>query len=153
MAMYEFNPEDAERFAMQMGIPVRKHGRELIFKKCPYCGAYSKDKEKFSINLVNGQFQCFRASCHAKGNMITLAKDFNFSLGNEADEYYRGTRRFKNIARKEKPKSKPAAVAYMESRGISEEVTNRYNLTVQKEHENVLVFPFYDEKGILQFVK
>ena len=153
MAMYEFNPDDAQRFAMHVGIPVRMHGRELIFKKCPYCGGYSKDKEKFSINLASGQFQCFRASCHAKGNMITLAKDFNFSLGNEADEYYRGTRRFKNIAGREKPKSKPAAVAYMESRGISEEVTNRYNLTVQKEHENVLVFPFYDEYEQLQFVK
>ena len=82
-----------------------------------------------------------------------LAKDFNFSLGNEADEYYRGTKRFKNIADREKPKPKPAAVAYMESRGISEETTNRYNLTVQREHENVLVFPFYDENDQLQFVK
>lgn len=153
MAMYEFNPDDADRFAMQIGIPVRRHGRELIFKKCPYCGAYSKDKEKFSINLMTGQFQCFRASCNAKGNMITLAKDFNFSLGNEADEYYRGSKRFKNIAGREKPKPKPAAVAYMESRGISEEITNRYNLTVQREHENVLVFPFYDENDQLQFVK
>ena len=40
MAMYEFNPDDADRFAIQIGIPVRRHGRELIFKKCPYCGAY-----------------------------------------------------------------------------------------------------------------
>ncbi|MBR1634103.1 MAG: AAA family ATPase [Lachnospiraceae bacterium] len=153
MAMYEFNPDDAERFAMQVGIPARRHGRELIFKKCPYCGAYSKDRDKFSINLATGQFQCFRASCQAKGNMITLAKDFNFSLGTEADEYYRGVRRFKNISGHKKPETKPAAVAYMESRGISEEVTNRYNLTVQREHENVLVFPFYDEQDQLQFVK
>lgn len=153
MAMYEFNPDDAERFAMQVGIPARRHGRELIFKKCPYCGAYSKDKDKFSINLATGQFQCFRASWQVKGNMITLAKDFNFSLGTEADEYYRGVRRFKNISGHKKPEPKPAAVAYMESRGISEEVTNRYNLTVQREHENVLVFPFYDEQDQLQFVK
>lgn len=41
----------------------------------------------------------------------------------------------------------------MESRGISEEVTNRYNITVQREHENILVFPFYDERDQLQFVK
>lgn len=153
MGMYEFDPEDAERFAHQVGIPVRKHGRELIFKKCPYCGAYSKDKDKFSINLATGQFQCFRASCHAKGNMITLSKDFNFCLGNDADEYYREIRKFKNITKHEKPIPKPAAVAYMESRGISEEITNRYNLTVQREHENVLVFPFYDEKDQLRFVK
>lgn len=153
MAMYEFNPDDADRFAMQEGIPARRHGRELIFQKCPYCGAYSRDKDKFSINLTTGQFQCFRASCQAKGNMITLSKDFNFSLGNEADEYFRETRRFRNISKTEKPITKPAAVAYMASRGISEEVTNSYHLTVQRDHENVLVFPFYDEDGILQFVK
>jgi twinkle protein len=153
MAIYKFSPDDAERFAIQVGIPVRRHGEELILKKCPYCGSYSEDKEKFSINLITGQFYCFRASCHAKGNMITLAKDFNFSLGGEADEYYRGTKRFKNIAGKEKPVTKPAAVAYMERRGISEEVTKRYNLTVQSKNENVLVFPFYDENDQLQFVK
>ena len=65
MGMYEFSPDDADRFAMHVGIPARKHGRELIFKKCPYCGAFSSDKEKFSINLQTGQFQCFRASCGA----------------------------------------------------------------------------------------
>ena len=37
MAMYEFTPDDADRFAMQIGIPVRRDVRELIFKKCPYC--------------------------------------------------------------------------------------------------------------------
>lgn len=117
MALYEFNPDDADRFALQVGIPARKHGRELIFKKCPYCRAYSRDKDKFSINLTTGQFQCFRASCQAKGNMITLAKDFNFSLGNEADEYYRGIRKFKNISGRKKSTSKPAVVAFMEKRG------------------------------------
>lgn len=153
MGMYEFSPDDADRFAMHVGIPARKHGRELIFKKCPYCGAFSSDKEKFSINLQTGQFQCFRASCGAKGNMITLSKDYNFSLGNDADEYYRGVRRFRNISKAEKPVPKPAAVAYMLSRGISEEVTNSYHLTIQRDHDNVLVFPFYDDTGTLQFVK
>ncbi len=153
MGMYEFSPDDADRFAMHVGIPARKHGRELIFKKCPYCGAYSKDKEKFSINLQTGQFQCFRASCGAKGNMITLSKDYNFSLGNDADEYYRGIRRFRTLPKAEKPVPKPAAVEYMLSRGISEEVTNSYHLTVQRDHDNVLVFPFYDDEGTLQFVK
>ena len=41
----------------------------------------------------------------------------------------------------------------MESRGISEEVAKEYEITVQTDKPNILVFPFYDEKGILQFVK
>lgn len=38
-------------------------------------------------------------------------------------------------------------------RGISEETVKRFEITVQTEHENVLVFPFFDEKGRMQFVK
>ena len=42
----------------------------------------------FSINLKTGQFKCLRASCGVSGNMITLQKDFDFSLGTQIDEYY-----------------------------------------------------------------
>ena len=41
----------------------------------------------------------------------------------------------------------------LESRGISSETAKQYEITVQNGHENVLVFPFYDEKGKMQFVK
>ena len=41
----------------------------------------------------------------------------------------------------------------MESRGISEAVAKKYEITTQNDHENILVFPFYDEKGTLQFIK
>ena len=41
----------------------------------------------------------------------------------------------------------------MESRGISAEITKRYEITVQKENDNILVFPFKDENDNLQFVK
>ncbi len=62
-------------------------------------------------------------------------------------------KRFRNIHRKEKLQTKPAAVSYLESRGISSEVTERYSITTQRDHDNILVFPFYDENNILQFVK
>lgn len=155
MNIYNFKEEDAFRFSNEIGATAKKRGKELRFKLCPYClgGNSGKDHGTFSISLDTGQFKCLRSSCNAHGNMITLAKDFDFSLGTEVDEYYNGYRRFRNIHRKEKPTPKPAAVAYMESRGISEAVTKRYNITVQTDHENILVFPFYDENNILQFVK
>lgn len=154
MGIYEFDRDDAIRFASEGGYSARQTRDELQFTLCPYChGGKGKDKGTFSINLKTGQFLCMRASCNARGNMITLSKDFDFSLGTEADEYYSPKKRFRNIHRKERAETKPAAIKYLESRGISRKVAEEYNITVQKGHENILVFPFYDENNILQFAK
>lgn len=154
--VYEFNPDDAYNFARHVGIEVKEHGGELFFKTCPYCKprATRGNVRTFSINLKTGQFKCLRASCGISGNMVTLSKDFDFSLGNEVDEYYRPKKRYKRLKQpKEAIKPKPEAIQYLESRGISEEVAKKYEITVQTSHPNILVFPFYDEKGVLEFVK
>lgn len=152
--MYEFRPEDAERFASENGFRTRRTRKELIFTKCPYCGNTSRnDKEKFAINLRTGQFNCFRASCGAKGNMITLARDFNFSLGDQEDSYYRigPQRHYRRFKKPEKIESKDDALEYMKSRGISEEICRKYQITSNTEGN--IVFPFFDEKEELWFVK
>ena len=154
--VYEFNPDDAYNFARHVGIEVKEHGGELFFKTCPYCKprATRGNVRTFSINLKTGQFKCLRASCGISGNMVTLSKDFDFSLGNEVDEYYRPNKKYKRLKQpKEAIKPKPEAIQYLESRGISEEVAKKYEITVQTSHPTILVFPFYDEKGVLQFVK
>ena len=151
--IYEFKVEDAERFAREQGFRIRRYGDELRFNKCPYCRNNTDDKNTFAINAKTGAFNCLRASCGAKGNMITLSRDFDFSLGTEVDEYYNGRRRFRNIHRREAIVIKPEAVSYLESRGISQAVTEKYQITTQKKHDNILVFPFFDENSILQFVK
>lgn len=155
MGIYEFQKDDAFRFVQEIGARGKQRGDELQLDRCPYClgGKNGKDRGTFSINLSTGQFKCLRESCGAHGNMITLSKDFDFSLGTEVDEYYSSRKHFRKIHRKEKPETKPAAVAYMESRGISEGITNRYNITVRNDNDGILVFPFYDENEILQFVK
>lgn len=151
---YEFKEDDAKNFASHVGIVTHSKGNELIFKKCPYCKGSGKDEKTFSINLKTGQYKCFRDSCGAQGNMITLARDFDFSLGNEIDEYYAPKKMFKKLTSpKDKIVPKQEAISYLESRGISKETASRYEITVQTENKNVLVFPFYDEKGLLQFVK
>lgn len=155
---YKFDPDDAWRFAREQGIPARTRGNnELIFAKCPYCGAFSNDKEKFSISLKTGQFNCLRASCGVKGNMLTLAKDFTFSLGRDIDEYYktsvsRDYHTFPKLKAPIEPKS--MALEYMKGRGISEEVCRKYQITSGKVNEKeVIVFPFIDDKGDIQFAK
>lgn len=154
--VYEFQAEDAYAFANHVHAEAKEHGGELFFKLCPYCKPKStKDNIKsFSINLETGQFKCLRASCGVQGNMLTLSRDFDFSLGSEVDEYYRPKRQFRKLKTPKEPiQPKPEAIAYLVKRKISEEVIKEYQLTVQTEHPNILVFPFFDENSIMQFVK
>ena len=151
--LYEFKEADAYAFARHIGIRAKQRGHNLHFQTCPYCRSV-KDKETFAIDLETGQFKCLRASCGVSGNMIQLSRDFDFSLGYVVDEYYRPKKRYRRLPTPKEPIiPKDKAVAYLESRGISAEVAKRYEITVHARHENTLVFPFFDEKGILQTIK
>lgn len=155
-APYEFKPSDAYDFARHVGILCKERGDELFFKTCPYCKprATRGNVNTFSINLKTGQHKCLRASCGVSGNMITLARDFDFSLGTEIDEYYAPKKKYRELPQPKEPViPKPEALQYLESRGISEEVAKKYEITVQTKNPNILVFPFYDERGKLKFVK
>jgi len=150
---YEFKESDAWDFARFLGSEVKERGRELTFRTCPYChgGDRGKDKDTFSINLDNGAHLCLRSTCNAHGNMITLARDFGFKLAGLEERPVKKYRTFKTPDKPLIPK--PAAIAYLESRGISEEIGKKYEITVKNGQDNVLVFPFYDEQGKLQFIK
>ena len=158
MSYYEFKESDAWDFSRSSGIAAKQKGEELQFLSCPYCrGGRNGDKGTFSINLRTGQFKCLHSSCSVSGNMVTLAKDFDwFSLGRDVDAYYKAGNRhkYRRFQKKTEPiKPKPAAVTYLESRGISSGTTEKYQITVQTKNENVLVFPFLDAAGVMQFVK
>lgn len=155
MGLYEFNPDDAYRFAKQAGAETWKKGDELNFKFCPYChGGSNHDKGTFSISLMTGQFKCLRASCGATGNMLTLHKDFDFDLGSDISEYERPKYSWRKFKRPEKPfESDDKAIQYLTSRKISEDVVRRYEIKTDKRDDNKLVFPFYDDAGDLVFVK
>ena len=154
MGPYEFKPQDAWDFAKHVGIKCFERNGELHFKECPYCKGMSSDKKTFAISLKTGQFKCLRDSCGASGNMWTLATDFDFSLGSINDEYYRPKKEFKSFKKPDSPiVPKDPAIRYLKSRGISEEVAKKYQITVQKDHDNVLVIPFFDEKGNMPFIK
>ena len=144
--MYDFKSKDVFDFASFIGAETKQKGNELFFKYCPQCHGGGTDKDTFSVNLQNGAFKCFRASCDYHGHFVELARDFGYKLEDEQERKYR---------RLPQPKieSKPKAIEYLESRGISEEVARRYKITTQTHNDNVLVFPFYDDQNVLQFVK
>lgn len=151
--MYVFKPSDAEEFARFMGIQARNRNGQLHFKKCPYCGNNTNDKNTFAISLKTGQFKCLRSSCGVSGNMLTLAQDFNFSLGSEVDEYYNPKKEFKKFNAPEAIVSKDPAVQYLLNRGISEGITKRYEVTVMNGNSKILVFPFRNQTGEMLFIK
>ena len=155
MGLYEFRKEDAERFARDIGIRATKRGNELVFERCPYCRP-EKDKNTFSISLQTGMFECKRAKCSVRGNMITLSRDFNFSLGRDVDAYYRTVDFSKKQFRKfvaEHIETKDRAVEYLTGRGIFSEIVKKYEITMSEKQPDVMVFPFRDEAGELQFFK
>ena len=154
MSLYTFDRNDAYRFAQFMGISTRERGDELIFEYCPYCQGQTRKKEKFSINLDKGVFNCFRASCGKHGNMIDLADFFDFSLNEDVDRFLkRGdwANRYKPLAGKKPVVVKDEAVKYLTHRGISEDIVRKYEVTVNDRGN--LCFPFRDTTGNIWFIK
>lgn len=154
--MYEFKERDAYRFSQHVGITAQTRNGQLHFYKCPYCNGSKNNgnPDCFAIDLKTGMFKCLRASCGVTGNMITLSRDFDFSLGTETDEYYRPRKKYRKLPTPKEPYvPKDPAIRYLESRGVSGETAHKYEITVQNKNENILVFPFYDDRGVLQFVK
>ena len=144
--MYEFKRSDVFDFGYFIGAETKEKGNELFFKYCPRCHGGGDDKYTFSVNLQNGAFKCFRASCDYHGHFVELARDFGFRLEDNSQKKYR------KLPQK-KIETKPKAIEYLESRGIPAEVARKYNITTRKDNDKILVFPFYDAQGVLQFVK
>ena len=145
---YEFDKNDAYGFARSICADTHEKGDELFFRLCPKCkgGDRHQDKDTFSINLKTGVFKCFRSSCDYHGHFVELARDFDYDLGFGEKRVYRNLPQKPVVVR-------DGAIEYMASRGISAEVCRRYELTTRTDNKNILVFPFYDEAGTLQFVK
>ena len=147
---YELKREDIYGLAGKLNAITKTKGLELFFTYCPYCGGgSSKDKNTFSINLETGKFKCFRSGCGKQGHFVQMARDFGYPL--EFTGQFR-QRNYKKLPQTE-VEVRPSAVEYLGSRGISPAIVERYKITSWKNRDSVIVFPFYDEDGILQFVK
>lgn len=136
---YEFKRSDVYGLASALGAETHERGEELFFRWCPYCKGGGHDKNTFSVNLENGTFKCFRAGCGAQGHLVQLARDFGYPL-----EFEDGRKKKYRTLPQRPVKVTNPAVRYLESRGISRAVTERYRITTQRGHDNILVFPFTD---------
>lgn len=147
---YELKQSDILDLAHTLDGRTRQKGDELFFQYCPYChGGQSRDKNTFSVNLQTGTFHCFRSSCGRSGHFVELARDFGYQLDFGEN---RREKKFKRLPQKEITVRDPA-VEWLKTRGISEETTRLYHITTRKKDKSVLVFPFYNENHVLEFVK
>ena len=155
MLHYEIKEQDIIAFANSQGIRAKKVGEECAFLYCPYCrGGASKDKWTFYVNTKTGQYECKRSSCRVKGNMITLARDFDFQLSDEFSNFYRKKPQYRTLPQpKEEIIPKAPAVEFLRGRGISEKTAKAYRVTVQTDNENVMCFPIFDASGKMVNVK
>lgn len=144
---YEFQERDLLGLAEKLGAETRRKGDELFFKWCPYCHGDGHDKNTFSVNVNTGLYKCFRSGCDRHGHFVQLARDFGYPL-----DMGDTPRKYRELPQRPL-KVKEQAVRYLEGRGISKGVTERYHISARKDNENVLVFPFYDENHTLRFVK
>ena len=144
---YEFQERDLLGLVSKLGADTKRKGDELFFKWCPYCHGDGHDKDTFSVNLTTGLYKCFRSGCDRHGHFVQLARDFGYPL-----DIGDTPRKYRELPQRPL-KVKEQAVRYLEGRGISRGVTERYHISARKDNENVLVFPFYDENYTLRFVK
>ena len=146
---YEYNSSDVMDFLSAGGYDFKQIGEEVTFKYCPYCGGgQHRDKDTFSINLRTGAYCCLRGTCGVKGHFVQLARDFDYKLN------FGEVKQFRSFPKGSFPKQiDRIAIDYLESRGISRAITEKYFVTGQKGSDKVITFPFYDENGELQLIK
>lgn len=147
---YTVKTDDLLGFANFVGIETKQKGNELKFKYCPYCrdSISSDDEWKFGINMDSGAFGCFRSSCGKKGHFVKLCKDFGYKLGFYNEQQYK---QIKQPEKKIVPRE--SAIAYLANRGISKEIAEQYEITASEKRPNIMIFPFFNEYGKLEFIK
>ena len=147
---YELKREDIFGLARKLNAETHEKGKELFFKYCPFCEGDGHDRNTFSINLETGMFKCFRASCGRQGHFVQMAREFSYPL--DFGNSLQSKRQYRVLPQKEIQVREPA-IDYFANRGIGKETVKRYQITTRKDNPEILVFPFYDQNGILQFVK
>lgn len=145
---YELKAGDVYSLASKLGADVFEKGGELFFRYCPYCHGDGHDKNTFSVNLKTGTFHCFRSSCGKSGHFVEMARDFHYPL----DFGERPKKQYRKLPQRPVETREPA-VTYLERRGISRETAKQYRVTTRKDNPKILVFPFFDENRVLQFLK
>lgn len=149
---YTVKYDDIIGFARFMGADTRERNDELWFRCCPKCGDTAKadDLWKFSINIDSGAFKCFRGSCGYQGHFVEMCREFNYPLISE-EENRQAFRKLHVPAVLQQPKD--TVLEYFKKRGISETTVRRFQVSHKDGSPDVLMFPFFNQTGQLEYLK
>lgn len=134
-------------------IDYKTRGNEIVAKYCPFCnGGSHKDKHTFYLNYDRHTYMCHRGSCGAKGTFNQLAQE----KGEKTDYMQTYESRIKVKKTYTPPSMKletvtDKAIAYIKSRGISEETIKHFD--IKSDEKGNIVFPYRNEQGILELNK
>ena len=146
---YELKQEDIYGLVASLNIRTRQHGNEMQFEYCPYCyGGQHKDQWTFSINTESGAYNCTRGKCEKRGRFEQICRDFEYTLDYDNERKYV---EFPQPRGRIIPRE--SAYAYLEGRGISRTVAEKYQVTAFEDKPNILWFPFFDEHNKLVYAK
>ena len=117
-------------------------GKEIIVKKCPYCG---KEKHKFSINYERGLFQCFSGSCREVGSIGKLYRKFGLI---DKSEYNPKSVDIKDYC----SNITPEIIEFFKSRGITEKTIKHNFFDIMATINNEISF-IYRKKFEVHSIK
>jgi KaiC/GvpD/RAD55 family RecA-like ATPase len=131
----------------------RLEGDEAIVKRCVFCG---RETWKLYINRKSRLFQCFRASCGAKGHISRLKKHIGDVVELEGFEPVESPEVDFEVLVDECHMSlleNESMLRYLDDQGITLEAVNRFKLGVRKANKNLwLLYPSMLD-GIPRYVK
>ena len=161
---YEVTESDIYSFAEFIHAETKRISsrNELQFKTCPFCnGGDHNDQYTFSINLKTGLSKCMREQCGEENNFVSLCAEFDYQIQNIPEVFYAPLPQPKS-----KIVSKDEAVEWMLTRGIPEDITRKYEVTMSSREkaltykvsfpigaDKILCFPFRNDKGEVEFYK
>jgi len=144
MNVYDFSKRYLEPYSVK--------GNEIIPKYCPYChGGQHSDKDTFALNTEKLTFNCRRGSCDKTGTFRQLCKDFGEEADNTDTFGYSGSQK-----QYKKPETKIEAInnqaeTYLTLRKLSKPTIEEFKTGC--DDKGNMVFPFFNAKNELEFVK
>ena len=145
----------ADKYLFPYKIRSKIQGsEEIVPELCPFCGGGSHgDRETFALSIDKGVYVCKRGSCGVTGVFSQLAEHFGDGTAVDFGHRRGGINQEKTYSLPN-VELKPATeeiYKYFESRKIPRDVVDAFKVG-SDEHGNI-VFPFYDEKNVLTYVK
>ncbi len=132
-----------------------KNGQVKV-EYCPFCkGGQNGDYDTFAIGLHNGAWNCLRGKCSKKKGSFKELADY---FGEDASDV-RGLGKVMVQTKKTFVKPNPddlkeitdEIITYFAGRRISEQTLKDFHIAADKDGN--IVFPFYDDKDVLTYVK